>query len=159
MPISRSQIAKTMLGLALALFAAPATAAGDASCVTSASALAFGHYVASRDASSDFTATLTVDCTATGDSSVTIEGSISLVGPAVDRALADGPHRLRYQTFADPAHTILWSDGASARAISGVVGPGKPWHARFTVYGRILARQPNVQVGQYSDQIVAILNY
>ena len=61
--------------------------------------------------------------------------------------------------FADPARTIPWTEGAGAKAVSGLVGPAMPLRARFTIYGRILARQSNAQVGHYTDQVIAVLNY
>jgi spore coat protein U-like protein len=144
--------------LALAAIAAPASA-GGASCTIATTALNFGRYVPSRNAPADFTATLSLVCTAMGEEAASIEGSISLVGAARDRQLSDGPHRLRYQLFADPARTIPWADGAGAKAVSGLVGPTTPLRATFTIYGRILARQRQVQVGHYRDQITAVLNY
>ena len=149
------------LALGAAVFAATATPAnaGGASCVISTTALAFGRYVPSRSAPVDFTASLTVTCAATGDGSASVDGTISLIGGAEGRELADGPHRLRYQLFADPARTIPWGDGGNAKAVSGLVGPATPLRAQFTIYGRILARQRQAQVGHYTDQIIAMLNY
>lgn len=152
------KLAHALIALALLAVAAPANA-GGANCVISTTALAFGQYVPSRNAPADFTATLTLACTATGASSATFEGTISLIGAGQGRELADGPHRLRYQLFADPARAIPWGEGSSAKAVSGLVGPNTPLRASFTIYGRILARQPNAQVGNYTDQITAVLNY
>ena len=66
---------------------------------------------------------------------------------------------MRYQLFADPARTIPWGEGSGAKTVSGVVGPAAPLHARFTIYGRILARQPQARVGNYADRVTAVLNY
>ena len=144
--------------MSLAMIAEPASA-GGVSCVISTTPLNFGRYVPSRNAPADFTATLTLSCAATGQETASIEGSIGLLGSARDRALSDGPHRLRYQLFSDPARSIPWTDGAGAKAVSGLVGPSTPLRASFTIYGRILARQRQVQVGNYNDQITAVLNY
>jgi spore coat protein U-like protein len=148
------------LGLSAALAAAPARAGGGAGCVLSATPLAFGQYVPYRGAPADFTATITVTCTSSGETPVPIHGSIGLTGPggASDRELADGPRRLRYQLFLDPSRTTPWGE-SGGRLVSGVVGPSAPFRETITVYGRILARQSGVQVGAYSGQIVAVLSY
>jgi spore coat protein U-like protein len=144
--------------VALAAIAAPASA-GGASCVIATTPLAFGRYVPSRNAPADFTATLELHCTATGEASASIDGAIGLVGGNSERQLSDGPRRLRYRLYADPARTIPWTDGAGARKVSGTVSPAMPLRVRFTVYGRILARQRHAQVGHYSDQVTAVLTY
>lgn len=111
---------------------------------------------------SDFTATLNLACAATGPGSASVEGTISLIGSGGARELSDGPHRLRYQLFADPARTVAWGDGSGdgrAKAVSGLVGPTTPLRASFTIYGRIFAGSPNAAVGNYADQITVVLNY
>lgn len=148
----------------IALAPAPASAHGGVSCAISTTALAFGQYVPSRSGASDFTATVEVRCTASGTTSVPIDGSISLAGAGgyARRELTDGPNRLRYQLFLDPARTILWGDGSGGthtKPISGVVGATAPFRETVVVYGRILARQSDAVVGNYTDQIIAVLNY
>jgi spore coat protein U-like protein len=126
--------------------------------------LVFGQYVPSRNVPSDFTATLNLTCVASGTTSATFQGTIGLIGSGEPggRDLADGRHRLRYQLFVDPARTILWGDGSGdTRTLptSGTVGPTAPMRQTFTIYGRILARQTDAAVGNYRDQITAVLNY
>jgi spore coat protein U-like protein len=151
------------LGLSMTLAAAPARAGGGAGCILAATPLAFGQYVPYQNAPDDFTATITVTCTSSGDAPVPISGSISLTGPGApsDRELTDGPNRLRYQLFLDPSRTAPWGDGGGdgARPIFGVVGPAAPFRQTITVYGRILARQSGALVGNYTGQIVVVLNY
>jgi spore coat protein U-like protein len=147
-----------LTGIVLAAIATPASA-GGASCVISTTALAFGRYIPSRNAPADFTASLTLTCVATGAGSAIVEGTISLIGSNSDRELSRGPHRLRYQLFADPARTIRWGDGGSGKAVSVLVGPTTPLRASYTIYGRILGRQRNAQVGNYTDQVTAVLDY
>jgi spore coat protein U-like protein len=150
------------LGLWTALAAAPARAGGGASCALSATPLVFGQYVPYRSLPADFTATITLICTSSGNAPVPILGSLSLSGAGApsDRELTDGPARLRYQLFLDPSRTTLWGEGGSgARPISGTVGPAAPFREALTVYGRLLARQSDATVGAYTGQIVAILTY
>ncbi len=152
------------LGLLAASAAATANAAGSARCTLSATPLIFGQYVPSRNLPSDFTATLQLTCVASGTATANVEGTIGLIGPGGSsiRHLADGGRRLRYQLFADPARTIPWGDGAGdtqTKSVSGTVGPAAPMRHTFTIYGRILARQSDAAVGNYSDRITAVLDY
>ncbi|MEA2729192.1 MAG: hypothetical protein QOF70_3667 [Acetobacteraceae bacterium] len=152
------------LMLLAALAPAPARAGGGASCNLSATPLTFGKYVPFSSSPSDFTATITLTCTAPGTVPVPIHGFITLTGPGgpSGRWLANGAHRLRYQLYLDPARTVLWgegSGGSGTASISGVVGLTTPFRQALTVYGRILARQSDARVGNYADQITAVLNY
>ena len=151
------------MGLLAALGAAPVWAGATARCVLSATPLAFGRYSPYGTSPADFTATITVICTAPSGDPVPFRGTVSLTGPgaSADRELSDGPHRLRYQLFSDPSRTAPWGDvsGGGARPISGIVGPAAPFRQTVTVYGRILARQSSASVGDYSGQVVAVLNY
>ena len=65
----------------------------------------------------------------------------------------------RFWTNSDSGRTIPWTDGEGAKRVSGLVSPAMPLRARFTIYGRIVSRQRNAQVGHYSDHIIAILTY
>ena len=152
------------LGCLVALAPAPAQARGNVSCTITSTALAFGQYVPSRNGASDFTATIKVTCTASGEASAPVEGSISLIGRGASgrRELVDGANRISYQLFLDPARTILWGDGSGesrTQSVSGVAGGAAPFRATLTVYGRILARQAGISVGSYADQITAVLTY
>jgi len=146
------------------LSVAPALADGGASCTMTATPLAFGAYLPSDSQPTDFTATITVTCTATGSATVAVQGSISLIGWArpYGRQLTDGSYTLRYHTYVDPARTIYWGDGTGrgvTQTVSGAVGPSMPLQQMFTVYGRILALQTGAHLGDYTDQITAILSY
>ena len=144
--------------------AAPAGAAGRAACTMSTTSLVFGQYVPSRDGPTDFTATITVTCAATGTSSAAVEGTIGLIargGPG-DRELAAGAHRLRYQLYLDAARTIPWGDGSGGtrtKAMSIVASPGHSASQAHTGYGRIRGRQTRAMAGNYSAQITAVLHY
>ncbi|MGA3400439.1 MAG: spore coat U domain-containing protein [Acetobacteraceae bacterium] len=147
-----------------ALAAVPAQASGGASCSLTATPLGFGDYVPFSSMPDDVTATITVTCTATGGTTVPVQGSISLtsVSTTYGRQLADGTYILRYHTYLDPARTVFWGDGSGLGAtepVSGMVGPSTPFQQAFTVYGRVLARQYTAHVGPYADLITAILNY
>ena len=144
--------------------ATPANAAAGAVCTLSTTSLVFGQYVPSRGGPSDFTATLQISCTASGANSAIVEGTIGLIGPGMPaaRELVAGSRRLHYQLYLDPARTIPWGDGSGGtrtKAISVAVGPAGTARETHTVYGRIRARQSNLAVGNYTGQIIAVLNY
>ena len=150
------------LALASAAIPAPAVAAGGVRCVMTATPLSFGRFVPTRDMAADFTATITLTCSATGSSTASVEGTIALLGSGGARAMADGPRRLRYRLFVDAARTIPWGDGSGdgrAKPISALVGSATPLRTSLTVYGRILAGNRHAEVGNYSDQITAVLTY
>jgi len=162
--IRRTWLPLVVLGSCVALSSTAAEAVGGAHCTLSSTALAFGQYLPSRGTPSDFTATINVSCTASGTAPVPILGTVTLLGSGglSDRELTDGPNRLRYQLFLDPARTILWGEGSGAggaKSIAGVVGPTTPFRETLTVYGRILARQSGAVVGNYTARITAVLNY
>ena len=151
---------------AMLLLATPiaARAAEGVSCSLSVTSLAFGKYVPFSGAPADFTATITVACSATGQAAASIRGTVSLAGATgpSGRELSGGSHRLRYQLYLDPARTVSWGDGnggSGTGTVSGTVGQGTPFRQTLTVYGRLLARQSNASVGQYTDQIAVVLNY
>jgi spore coat protein U-like protein len=146
-----------------ALAPTPALAAGGASCGLSPTPLAFGNHVPSSSSPTDFTATITVTCTASGATPVSISGTINLAGAGgpAGRHLTDGAHQLRYQLYLDPGRSVQWGNGggAGAATISGIVSPTTPFRQALTVYGRILARQSDARVGNYTDRFTIILNY
>jgi spore coat protein U-like protein len=154
-------VAATLVG---ALAAAPAHASGGVSCSISTTSLAFGGYVPFSTVPTDVTATITVSCTATGGTTGTLLGTISLTStsPSYSRQLTDGAYTLRYHTYQNPARTTFWGNGSGLGgtvAVSGSVPPGPPFQQTFTVYGRIPARQSSAHVGAYTDLITATLSY
>jgi spore coat protein U-like protein len=169
------RVAAKLLGVALTLLGVAATLLGVApagsalansavSCSLAATPLAFGQYVPFSNLPDDFTATITVTCTATGAATVPLQGSMSLIGAmgSSGRQLSNGRATLRYHTYLNPARTMYWGDGTGrggTQAVTGIVGPGIPFRQSYTVYGRILARQSAVRVGTYADQITVMLNY
>lgn len=147
-----------------ALAAAPARAAGGASCAVSATPLAFGRYMPAWALPDDLNATITVTCTASGSTPVPIRGTIALTvaaGPS-GRRLNGGRSALRYELYLDPGRTVPWGNGTGGTGtilVSGVASPTAPFRQAFTVYGRILARQSGAHVGHYADQATVFLNY
>ncbi|MEJ1970442.1 MAG: spore coat U domain-containing protein [Rhizomicrobium sp.] len=151
----------------LVLLAAPlpvfAQSAGAVYCALSVTPLAFGNYVPSSGAPADFSASITVTCTASAAVPVDVRGTIALLsGGASGRVLTTGSQTLRYQLFSDPARSLPWGDGSgdgATVAVSGVVGMNAEFRQIYTVYGRILARQSSAATGNYASLITVELNY
>jgi spore coat protein U-like protein len=146
-----------------ALAAWPAHASGS-SCSLAATSLVFNEYVPFDSSPTDVTATITVNCTATGSTTVPLTGSISLssTSSSYSRQLSDGSYVLRYHTYQNAGRTMFWGNGSGLGgtvAVSGMVGPSTPFQQTYTVYGRIPARQSGATVGSYTDQITVALNY
>lgn len=151
----------TLLG---ALARTPARADGGITCSVSATSLSFGNYVPFSSVPTDANATITVNCSATGSSTVPLSGTISLTSTRTSyaRQLTSGANILRYHTYLNSGMTMFWGDGTGLGAtqpVSGSVGPSSPFQQSFTVYGAIPARQTTTPVGSYTDQITVTLNY
>ncbi len=99
-----------LIDLGFCTFTAPATAAGAVSRAISATPLAFGKFVLTRNMPSDFTATISLACTATGSGSARIAGTFALVSSGRAREMKAGTNELRYQLCSDPARTITIDD-------------------------------------------------
>jgi spore coat protein U-like protein len=135
---------------------------GGASCTLTATPLAFGTYAPSSGQPADFSATLTVTCVSSGSTPVPVKATIALSGGESGRRLTGGTRSLRYQVYLDPARTMPWGDGAgdgAVASVSGLVSSQAVLRQTFTLYGRILGRQNDARVGDYSDRITAILTY
>lgn len=156
------------LPLALALLAAPAHAQGShpsVQCVLSATPLNFGAYTPRLSQPSEFTATLTITCSTPLATPVAVSGRIGLGGGGgglSTRRMANEGQPLRYQLFADAAHTMPWGDGTAGSAtiaLQGTVRSGLPLRRSYIVYGRLLARQTGTRVGTYADILAVTFNY
>ncbi|MEJ0047459.1 MAG: spore coat U domain-containing protein [Rhodospirillales bacterium] len=150
--------------LLVTLAPAVARGAGRAACSLTATPLVFGNYVPFSNAPVDFTATLSLVCTASGTTEVALSGTIGLLagGRPGGRSMAGGQHHMRYQLYLDAAHTMLWGDGTGSggtQPISGAAGPSAPFRRTLTVYGRVLARQAALGAGAYVDRVTVLLNY
>jgi spore coat protein U-like protein len=160
---------RTLLGIPAAVLLAalatrPAQAGNGISCTLSATSLTFGVYVPFSVSPDEVTATITVNCVATGSSSATLQGTISLTSTSTSysRQLTSGSNIVRYHTYQNNWGSTFWGNGTglgATVAVSGSVSPSTPFQQSLTVYGQIPARQSSAPVGSYTDQITATLNY
>jgi spore coat protein U-like protein len=79
----RRHAVRAAAALAVALAMQPAQAGTGISCTLSATSLTFGVYVPFALSPNDVTATITVNCVATGSSSATLQGTISLTSTSI----------------------------------------------------------------------------
>jgi spore coat protein U-like protein len=132
-------------------------------CTASAGSTNFGSYDPLSAAPVNSVGTISVTCSdiITLLVSYTLQLSTGIAGAYPTREMANGPSRLAYNLYTDPARTTVWGDGSGG---SATVADGYllilliPVTRNYFVYGRIPAGQ-NVAVGTYSDTIVVTVTY
>lgn len=129
------------------------TATVQATCLLSASSLAFGTYTGTQ---TDATTTISVTCTDTTTYEVGLDAGTA-PGATVTTRRMTGPSSsyLGYGLYSDAARTANW--GATA-GVDTVAGTGNGTAQSITVYGRIPASQ-FVRPGSYTDTITATVTY
>lgn len=143
--------------------AALAPAAHAATCDLIPPELSFGIYDPEASAPTDASALITVNCFADGGAPEAIGYSIAIGrgadGSLAPRALRGPESQLQYNLFADAAHTLIWGNGddGSVTVAGSLSLPGRA-RSTHAVFGRLLPRQ-KVGPGDYSDQLVIILDY
>jgi spore coat protein U-like protein len=147
------------LALCLPVHAATATsniavsATVQATCLNTATALAFGTY---SGAQTDATAVVTVTCTNSTPYTVGLNAGTSAAATVTTRKMTGGAGVfLSYGLFTDAARTLNWGTTVGTDTVSGV-GSGSP--QPITVYGRVPAAQ-YVAPGVYTDTIIATVTY
>ena len=129
------------------------TATVQATCLVSATPLAFGTYTGTQATSSS---TVSVTCTNTtpynvglnagGTTGATVS-SRSMIGP--------GSALLGYSLFSDSARTSNWGQTIGTDTVTGT---GNGSAQALTVYGQVAAGQ-YVAPGAYADTITATVTY
>jgi spore coat protein U-like protein len=134
---------------------------GQAACLVTATNVVFGVYNPVSGGSSDFTGTMTLNCTRlsniTGAYTITLSpGSGGYAG----RRMFPGGTNLRYQIYADAAHSLIWGDGTGGTSVATGVDnrPLIGGTSIFTIRGRLLPGQ-TIKPGTYSDVIIASVSY
>jgi spore coat protein U-like protein len=151
--------------LIVAALAPPSVAqglGGVIQCQLAATSLAFGRYSPTQAAPSDSTTTFTVSCITASATPVPVHATLGMAESPSARQLHTGPHALRYQLYVDAARTVPWGDGnggTATLAAAGFVSRSSPFRQRVTAYGRLLARQKDAAVGNYTDQLSSTLTY
>lgn len=156
---SRLTIGLFATGLFLGAHAGPALHAQSlpiATCaVSTAAALPFGGYSVFNPVPADSTASLTYVCTG-----VAGPVTIALTGmqPDGSRSLKNGADMLAYNVFTDAGRSQPWGDGTFGSSPAMFAKPVDGAVNTAILYGRVPARQ-DVALGEYSDSIVAVINF
>jgi len=133
--------------LLAAVLAALASNAWSA-CGVNAQGVNFGNYDPFGRNNLDGAGNIAVTC----DLGVTYTIALSSGGGTyAARVMANGPHSLRYNLYADASRMVVWGDGNGSTVI--VSGSGTATATNVTIYGRIPAAQ-NAHVGNYSDNVI-----
>lgn len=141
-------------GTATSSFAVSATV--QSACTVSASALAFGTYLASSATPTDTTSTLTVTCTNGLTYTVALDGGTNTATVNARAMTLGGAHNLTYALYTSSAHTTIWGDGTLSTATMAGTGIGSA--QSLTVYGRIPAAQFQ-NSGSYTDTVNVTVSY
>lgn len=125
----------------------------QATCLISATALAFGTYTGTQ---TNATSTISVTCTNTTPYNVGLDPG-QATGATVTTRKMSGPGGalLPYALYRDSAHTNNWGNTVGTDTQSGT---GNGSAQTLTVYGQIAAGQ-YVTPGSYTDTITATVSY
>ncbi len=136
------------------------SAAVQANCTISTTALAFGNYdpIGTNDSGGsdlDGTGIVTITCTKGSGLDITLGLGNNAVGS--QRKLIGGTSGdlLSYEIYQNVGRTTVWSTGANKQTITAA--PSKAARA-FTAYGRI-AKGQDISADSYSDIVVATVNF
>jgi spore coat protein U-like protein len=129
------------------------TATVQATCLVSATPLAFGTYTGAVATS---TSAVSVTCTNTTSYNVGLSAGLA-TGASVTTRQMTGPASalLGYALFSDPARTVNWGNTIGTDTVTGT---GNGVAQAITVYGQATAGQ-FVAPGAYTDTITATVTY
>lgn len=128
------------------------TATVQATCLISATTMAFGTYTG---VVANSTSTVSVTCTNTTPYNVGLDAGLATGATVTTRKMAGtGGALLNYALYSDSARTLNWGNSSG----SWVAGTGNGSAQTLTVYGQVAAAQ-YLAPGSYSDTITATVNY
>ncbi|MDO8684807.1 MAG: spore coat U domain-containing protein [Armatimonadota bacterium] len=136
------------------------SAAVQANCTISTSALGFGNYdpISVNDSGGsdlDGTGIVTITCTKGSGLDITLGLGNNAVGSQRKLIGTASGDLLNYEIYQNAGRTTVWSTGADKQTITAA--PSKAARA-FTAYGRIVKGQ-DISADSYSDIVVAIVNF
>jgi spore coat protein U-like protein len=159
---SAAAIGILALGLSsMPAFATPVTVTSNfgvsatvqATCLISASPMAFGTYTGSASTSST---TVSVTCTNTTGYNVGLSAGSGNGATVSNRSMTGpGSAALSYGLFQDSANSVNWGNTVGTDTVAGT---GNGSAQSITIYGQIPASQ-YVAPGSYSDTITATITY
>jgi spore coat protein U-like protein len=128
------------------------TATVQATCLISATSMAFGTYTG---ALAETTSTISITCTNTTPYNVGLSVGLGAGATVAARKMTSGANLLTYALYRDAARTQIWGTTVSTDTRAGT---GNGVLQPLTVYGRLYAGQ-FVTPGAYSDTIIATVTY
>jgi spore coat protein U-like protein len=129
------------------------TATVQATCLVSATPMAFGTYTGVSATSSS---TVSVTCTNTTPYNVGLSAGLATGATVTSRSMT-GPASalLGYSLFSDASRTVNWGQTVGTDTVAGT---GNGSAQAITVYGQVAAGQ-YVAPGAYADMITATVTY
>jgi spore coat protein U-like protein len=125
-----------------------------ATCVVSATPMAFENYVSITPA--DSTSTITVSCSDLTTYNVGLNAGASTGATVTTRKMkGTGSAFLNYHLYSDAARSVNWGDTIGTDTVTGT-GSGAP--QLLTVYGQVPAGQ-GPAAGVYTDTITATVTF
>jgi spore coat protein U-like protein len=125
-----------------------------ATCVVSATPMAFGSYTSITPL--DSTSTITVACSDLTTYNVGLNAGTSAGATVTTRKMTGaGAAVLGYNLYSDSARSVNWGDTVGTDTVSGV-GTGAP--QLLTIYGQVPAAQ-GPATGPYTDTITATVTF
>lgn len=127
-----------------------------AACTISSTNIAFGSVNLLPGTAVDTTGTMTLNCTGGAPPNRVWRNCVSIgagsAGDATSRILTSGANSLRYNLYADAAHTIVWGSWQTGYATAGqTIDVGYNSSLNVTVFARILASQQTTPIGIYTS--------
>ena len=152
MTIAASSLAPVAAVAATATGTFAVTATVQATCLVSATPLAFGTYTGTV---LNNTANLTITCTNTTPYNILLNPGTSTGATVTTRKMTFGAFTLGYTLSANVGQTTNWGQTIGTDT---VVGTGNGTAQTVTVYGQLTAGQ-FVNPGAYADTITATISY
>lgn len=125
-------------------------------CTIAASPLAFGS-VASIHSAIDAQTSILTRCSSATPYAIWLNGGLTNAGDPARREMQHGPaDRLAYGLYQNNQRTAPWGDTPGSNTIGGT---GNGQDVVLPVYGRIQSSQSTPPPGNYSDTVIATINY
>ena len=124
----------------------------QATCVTTATPLAFGVYTGIQ---ADNTATISVTCTKSTPYTVGLNAGLGTGATVTARSMTGAGMALNYALFTDAGRTTNWGNTVATHTVAGTATGAAQV---LTVYGRVAAGQ-FVAPGAYNDTVTATVTY
>lgn len=151
-----SPFVRPLVCAAVLAFVSQATLARTSCSFTSVSPLNFGVYeVFATAPNNNGVGSFTIDCSGAGNHTFSVTLSTGHSQSYASRTMRSVGNHLDYNLYTSAGRSAVWGDGTGG---SQVVTATKNRPATFSVFGQIPFGQ-DVEVGTYTDNITAIVNF